>query len=175
MSNDVSLKSSIQGWYLTLLPGKVWKRQFRSQNKRTGWIPRGWLLAVFLDVLYWSLWTWCFRWPTVSWKELLHPGRVKNNIGDTAQIILWLADARKQSVAASDLSPPAQRRMSEFGNDWQDFCCWGCLWGSCLAEHRPVATRVQQAWGGSANIAGLGMITNHLKQTVIWICFYCFH
>lgn len=165
----LSLKSSIQGWCLTLFPGRVWKRQFIWWNKRTGWIPREWLLTIFLEVLYWSLWAWCFRWPMVSWKDVLHPCGQKNNIGDKGWFILSLADAREQSVAASDLSPPAQRRVQEFRNNWEDFCCWGCLWGSCLAEHR-----VQQAWRGSANIAGLGMMRNHLKQMVIWLCFSCY-
>lgn len=175
-------------------PRSVWKRQFRPWNKRTGWISRAWLLDVFLEVLYGSLWAWFFGWPRVSWKELLHHCKVKNNIGDKGWIILLCADAREQSVMASellqsrvrngsldiliipDLSPPAQRSMSVFRNIWQDFCCWACLRGSCLAERGPVAACVQQAWRGSANIAGLGMMRKHLKQTAIWICFCCcFH
>lgn len=103
------LKSSIEGWYLTLLPRSVWKRQFRSWNKRNSWIPGGWLLAVFMEVLWWNLWAWCFRWSVVSWKELLHPCEVKNNSRNEGWTILSFPDVRKQSVTDNKL---LQHRMS---------------------------------------------------------------
>lgn len=159
----LSLKSSIQGWYLTLLPMSIWKRQFRLWNKRTGWISRD----VFLEVVYWRLWAWFFRWPSVSWKEFLHPCEVKNNTGHKGLIILSLADSREKSVTDNkplhgrmhngtyydiliipDLRCPSQRRMNAFKNNWQDFCCWVGLQGSCLAEWGSGPAHVQQTWRG---------------------------
>lgn len=105
--------------------------------------------------------------PVSPEKSLCILVRQKNNTGHKGWIILLLADVKEESVTDNkplqrrvyygtycgiliipDRRPPAQRRMSAFRNNWQDFCFWVCLQGSCLAEWGPGPACVQQTQRG---------------------------